>query len=383
MHVFIVHPSDLLTDHRPHGDGLLAHRFIVELANRGHRIDVACEAQDLLRPMPRGVTLHPLRLRGTGAIRRARHIVAIRALFERLHADDPFDLAHQLNPVTTALSLALVGTRIPLVLGPFVGHWPGSDAPLARAVAWTAAWFQQRFAAALVLSSPHARNRIATSRAVERTHVVPYGIDLEAFPKRPFPQGDPHIVYLASVERRKGVFVLLDAFEDVARTNPRVRLTIAGGGDGLASVRAHVRALSAADRITIAGRVARGDVSTLLGSATVFCMPSFGEPYGMAAIEAMATGRAVVVSDGGGLAHIVGARAGIRVPAGDVAGFARALRTIVADPSLARSMGDHNRQLVERRYAWDRVLDRFEGVYRAVVPLPVVVSERSVRVQSA
>jgi glycosyltransferase involved in cell wall biosynthesis len=66
-----------------------------------------------------------------------------------------------------------------------------------------------------------------------------------------------------------------------------------------------------------------------------------------------------------------------------VGGFARALRTIVADPSLARSMGDHNRELVERRYAWDRVLDRFEGVYRAVVPLPIVVSERSVRVQSA
>ena len=59
--IFIVHPSDLLTDHRLYGDGLIACGFLRELANRGYRLHVACQEVDLKEPMPGNVTFHPIR----------------------------------------------------------------------------------------------------------------------------------------------------------------------------------------------------------------------------------------------------------------------------------------------------------------------------------
>ena len=51
------------------------------------------------------------------------------------------------------------------------------------------------------------------------------------------------------------------------------------------------------------------------------------------------------------------------MPAGDAAALAAALAELLADPALRAAMGEHNRRLVEERYAWSRVGDRLEGVY--------------------
>ncbi|MCC7127050.1 MAG: hypothetical protein IT178_19565, partial [Acidobacteria bacterium] len=58
--VFIAHPSELLTDHLPHGDGLVSFGFVRRLAERGHDVHVAAQRVDIRSPLPPGLHVYML-----------------------------------------------------------------------------------------------------------------------------------------------------------------------------------------------------------------------------------------------------------------------------------------------------------------------------------
>jgi glycosyltransferase involved in cell wall biosynthesis len=201
----------------------------------------------------------------------------------------------------------------------------------------------------------------------KRMHTVPYGIDLQRFPQAPLLPGDPCILYLAGLTRYKGIFVLLEAFELIAAQIPAARLLIVGGqGDDGVQAREIAQKSVYRSRITFVGEVPQQEVPAQLARATVFCLPSLGEPYGMSLVEAMATGRAVVATNAGGPVDLVDPRGGILVPMADASAFARALVKILTIPDLPRSMGEFNRQAV-LQYDWPHVIDKLEAVYKSIV----------------
>ena len=105
LRIFVIPPSAMLTDHLPHGDGLVALGFIEEIARRGHELHVAAGGVDLRRELPQTVHLH--QLEGS----RPRYMWHLRGLYRELARSAPFDLVHQLNPVDVGVSLALAGER--------------------------------------------------------------------------------------------------------------------------------------------------------------------------------------------------------------------------------------------------------------------------------
>jgi glycosyltransferase involved in cell wall biosynthesis len=368
--IFIVHPSSLLTDYQAHGDGLLSYRYICELAKRGHRVFVACEAVRLRDPLPGNVTVFPLvlTLQRFGVLRRVEYAWKMRRLFVRLNRTLNFDVAHQFNPVFAGLSLGLVGLDVPVVLGPYVAHWSFKRSSRAKTfVLDTISRIQQRFADGIVISGPAARARII-SRSVEERNVftVPYGIDLEKFPHEPIPEGDPVILYLAGLSAHKGITVLLAAFDILASRVPRVRLVVVGDGPYRNQAREIANGSAYQDRITFSGSIARQNVPAALASCTVYCLTSFGEPYGMSLVEAMAAGRPVVATNSGGPADLVDRRGGMLVAPGDVPALVAALEEIITNPDLARAMGAFNRDAMTA-YTWPTVIDRLEWVYDNVI----------------
>jgi L-malate glycosyltransferase len=371
--IFIVHPSGLLTDYHAHGDGLLAYRYIRELAARGHHLCVACERTELMEPPPPNVEIYPIAL--PDSLHSAKfslhlsYMWKMRLLFNRLHRMRPFDLAHQLNPVFTGLSLGMLGSAVPLVLGPYVTYPPADPRRRLRAgIARAVSRLQQEAADAVLISGPAARAHVHGDHIrSKRMFTVPYGIDLEKFTPQPLPPGDPQILYLAGLDIFKGIFVLLEAFESVAAQIPAARLLLIGGeGDSGAQARAIAQKSVYRDRITFFGEAPYKDVPMQLARGTVFCLPSFGEPYGMSLVEAMATGRAVVAANVGGPADLVDPRGGILVPMGDASAFAQALVKILTTPDMAQSMGAFNAQAVQQ-YGWPTVIDKLEAVYDRVV----------------
>lgn len=388
LSIFIAHPSAFLTNCQPHGDGLIAYGFISRLAERGHTLHVAVPAMDVQGELPANIKLYPVPMPGPDSIAgRLEYMAKSRRLLNSLRRSCNIALAHQLNPVYRGLSLALVGAGVPVILGPFWPDWPGdvelteeassawrrTRRSLKRLVAHLSLAQEQRQASALLVSTPAALSKLVNSDAgADKICTLPPGIDTTYFSPAPVEEvaESPSILYLANLWRRKGIYTLLDAFEMVAAALPSCRLVVAGSGPEQGEVERRIAQMPGGERITLLGNVERARIPEVMRRSTVYCLPSYGEPFGMSALEAMACGKPVVVTDAGGLAHLVAEQGGRKVPPGDATALAAALLEILRSPELQMKMGQYNRHLVETTYSWERVIDRLEAIYAAVLTAP-------------
>lgn len=379
LNIFVVHPSDMLTDHLPHGAGWIVYNYLKGLTERGHTVHVATPRVEMRGPVPPGMHLHVISRKAWPAgLSRLAYMWAVRALLTRLSASVRFDIAQQFTPVETGLSLGILGKGIPLVLGPYSGFWPSdADGPVRR-TRWSTrlklgvrnaiASVQQRQARALVITCPAAVERIRSRGAQKtRVHVIGHGIDSEGYAARERLPQEPSILFLANLEYRKGIFTLLEAFDRVAAAVPECSLQIWGHGAEAAAVDRRIEQSPFKDRIHRKGRAPRERVSEIMRSHSVYCMPSHGEPFGMTLLEAMASGVPVVTTDCGGPPHILHEEGGRVVPMRDAGRLADALVEIVSNIDLQRSMGISNRRRIEEEFDWSRSLDRMESVYERVL----------------
>ncbi len=283
-----------------------------------------------------------------------------------------FDIIHQLNPVFTGLSLGLIGTRTPIVLGTYVGEWPDPRQRRDRLAQRCLAALQQYYAAALLLTTPAAAGRIITpKRVVRKTFLLPNGIDTQHFSPAPDHHSRGSIVALCGLSPHKGAWLLLDAFRLVHQSFPAAELTIAGGVADREIWVARERLGPAADRVSFSGPVSRDELPALMRAHTIFCMPSYGEPYGMAAVEAMACGLPIVATNSGGLAYLVDERGGRKFPEGSRDALVSALSELLRDGDVRRRCGEYNRTLALQRHAWPVVIERLETIYRGLLTEPL------------
>jgi L-malate glycosyltransferase len=379
LNIFISHASDFLTDCQPHGDGLVANAIIRALAERGHNLHLAVGANDIQTAFPSNVHIHQvITALKPNVAARAQFILKSRRLFSRLNGIDPFDLIHQLNPVVTGLGVAMLGAGVPMVMGPYVPDWPevlldGSIAKprvskrICSFAKQSIVELQHWQAKAILLSTQAALAKVRSPDSVQsKLYLLPFGIDAELF----VPENrvsSPNILYLANLHRNKGIFVLLDAFKKINERFPNCRLKIAGRGWNEQEARRVMAEVKATPCVEFLGSVERADVKRLMNECSVYCLPSYGEAFGMSALEAMACGRPLVVTNAGGLAHVVRPEGARKVAVGDPEQLASALIDILADSALAERMGKANRQMVEQIYAWPRVVERLEGIYSEIL----------------
>jgi glycosyltransferase involved in cell wall biosynthesis len=383
--IFVPHCSSLLTDHRPHGDGLIAHGFLRRLAERGHDLHIAACEVDLAEPLPPNAHVHVLSPGGNPIRSRLGYMLAVRQLFRGLQRDVRFSLIHQFNPVYTGISLALAGSPLPLVLGPYIPRWPHDPSAVTSSYAsfrrllsllnTGLAAIQQQQASRLLVTTQAATDRVPRAHALrERIVILPHGIDARRF--HPAAVAEPadssgsqsvNILFLANLVRRKGLLDLISAFERIEADFPDALLTIAGDGPESMEARARAAASQSAARIRFVGAQSREQAVALFQIADIYCLPSHGEPFGMTAVEAMSCGLPVVGTDAGGLACLIDDAGGIRVPVGDATGLAAALATLLEDAGLRRRMGQYNRQRVLKSMDWECVIDRLEEIYADAV----------------
>ncbi|MDX8150019.1 glycosyltransferase family 4 protein [Patulibacter brassicae] len=142
------------------------------------------------------------------------------------------------------------------------------------------------------------------------------------------------LLCLGRLDERKGVDLAVAALAQL----PGHRLTVAGGGDDrvAAGLRAQAAALGIDDRVTLLGAVGRERVAALLAAHDAVLFPvRWSEPFGLVPLEAMAHGRPVVATGGGGQDEYLrdGANA-LVVPHEDPAAIAAAVRRLAGDPDL-------------------------------------------------
>jgi glycosyltransferase involved in cell wall biosynthesis len=157
---------------------------------------------------------------------------------------------------------------------------------------------------------------------------------------------------------RKGGPELLQAFEKVRDRYPRATLTIVGCSP-------HV----SAPGIEVVGKVPQDQIASFLARATLFCMPSKREPFGIAYLEAMRAGLPVIASDFGATPDFVhNGQNGYRVDPDDIDALARRIEEIIADPAKAQKMGQFGQELVLAQYTWQRTQQQMWHAIRQYFP---------------
>jgi phosphatidyl-myo-inositol alpha-mannosyltransferase len=218
--------------------------------------------------------------------------------------------------------------------------------------------------------------RIAVSEAAQwtaqryyggRYRIVPNGVDLAAArPNRSRPHEEVRLVFVGRAEERKGLPVLLRAFEALRGVGVPARLTVAGPPPEEVEP-----LLLDPEGIEIAGPVDEAEKWRLLGEADLLCAPSLGgESFGMVLTEAFASGTPVVVSDIAGYRDVVrDGSDGVLVPVGDAVALGETLLELAFDPARRSEMSEAALERAER-FAWPNVAREVESVYEEALSIP-------------
>ncbi|MFC5746720.1 glycosyltransferase family 4 protein [Actinomadura rugatobispora] len=166
-------------------------------------------------------------------------------------------------------------------------------------------------------------------------------------------------------EQRKGLPVLLRAFEILGRERPGLRLLLAGPGDAddaVAKVSPELR-----DRVVVLGMVSEEDKVRAYHSVDVFVAPNLGgESFGIVLAEAMSAGAPILASDIEAFDRVLlGGRAGALFPVGDHEALAAAAGELLDDPARRKQLSAEARAAV-RRYDWSAVARDVLRVYETV-----------------
>lgn len=383
MRIFFASAGKLLTDHRPHGEGLIAWNLLSGLAARGHDVTACAARLDLHDDPPfRAVEL------GAGgpssAFAPVVHAFRAAALLRRLGGRKRFDVVHWLRPsdqLTMLYPRAVLaaGTGgLPLVVGPLARPWPpqtpgvrSARAEIAfRALTRAAEPFQRRALTRVLplAATPDVVDALRPEWRPRAKH-LPLGVDTNSFTASALPD-DPAVLAIGALAPRKGIRELVEAFAAVRAACPRARLTLAGDGPERRWIERRIVELGIADGVELLGAVPPEAMPALLARTTVLVNASRGEPFGMSILEAMATARPVVAVDQGGPASLVVDGLGGRlVPPAERLELAEPLIQVLTDRAAAERMGKFNRTRIEREFSLAAVLDNLEGVYEEAAGL--------------
>ncbi|HET8955237.1 MAG TPA: glycosyltransferase [Solirubrobacterales bacterium] len=292
----------------------------------------------------------------------------------RLVRSGEFDVIHVHEPVVPLVGWnATLGARDPVV-GTFHTY---STRPLPNYIA-------NALGARRVFNRLSAR--IAVSEAAAWTGrrwfggeytIVPNGVDVDAAPKGPKnPDGELRILFVGRSEERKGLPILLTAFNALVEHVP-CRLSVIG--TDREEVLRYVADPELLRFMDIRGRVSREELWAELHAADLLCAPSLsGESFGMVLTEAFAAGTPVIASAIAGYSDVVSDGVdGLLVPPGDPQRLAEELQRVHFEPERLQEMGEAARRSAQR-YAWPRVADQVTAVYERAIeaPKPIHAAEK-------
>ena len=224
------------------------------------------------------------------------------------------------------------------------------------------------------------RRAVALGAPADRLEVVPYGVDVARFKPAPgareaararlgIPTAAPLLFAAGRLVRKKGFEYLIDAVPMIEGAAP-AHLAIAGGGDLDAELRARAVAVGAADRVHFLGDLAQDAVAGWFAAADAAVAPSVRDDSGNVdglpntVLEALASGTPLVTTAAGGIATVVeDGRTGVIVPERDARALAAAITSLMRDPRRGAALGQAGRALVEGRFGWESVAERFESAY--------------------
>lgn len=201
-----------------------------------------------------------------------------------------------------------------------------------------------------------------------KIEVIPFGVNLPDVEDKPPPPEPLMICYVKMLLPTYGPDVLLRAVAIVKQTIPHVTLNMAGLGEMQDTLKAMIVSLGLERNVNLVGFIDNNRINSFIRNHHLMAMPSRGEAFGVAALEASACGRPVVATTVGGVPEVVvDGETGILVPPDDPESLARAILKLAGNPDLQATMGRAGREFVRQNYTWKKSLDLMTALYDQLI----------------
>jgi glycosyltransferase involved in cell wall biosynthesis len=233
---------------------------------------------------------------------------------------------------------------------------------------------------AITANSTHTANLV---RAVSQreAEIIPWGATINIQSSnvsetdrragaRPYRTNIPLLLFSGRLIERKGVNFLLQAMPLILARRT-VRLVITGDGHFRTEWEALAGKLRLNGAVTFAGFVSNQELSKLFRSCSIYVHPAIydsrgdTEGLGVVLVEALSNWKPVVASKVGGIVDVIkDGETGLLVPEKDPDAIARAVLRLLDDPEYASRLGVQGSEYAANYFNWDRIMDRYEDIYR-------------------
>lgn len=210
-----------------------------------------------------------------------------------------------------------------------------------------------------------------------KLRVIPNGVYPEPFRRqtgdarrirRKYAADDEQVVfYVGRLVFEKGLDLLLEAAPRILARQEKVKFIIAGKGPYAEHLHNRARQMGLYDKFYFTGYIDDLTRNALFSTADVAVFPSLYEPFGIVALEAMAAGTPVVVTDTGGLGEVVQhGKNGLKAFPNNPESLADNILWILTSPERAAALRDQARRDLETEYNWGKIAAQTIDVYQEV-----------------
>jgi len=175
------------------------------------------------------------------------------------------------------------------------------------------------------------------------------------------------LFFVGRLVREKGVHILIDSLPLLLQEFPEIKLIVAGTGPMEGQLKHQVKRMGLEHKVHFTGYIDDTLLKQLFKRADIAVFPSLYEPFGIVALEAMASATPVIVSDTGGLSEIVShGKNGLKFIPGNPNSLADQVKAILRDEKFAQSLAATASENVISEYDWSSIAKKTHTVYESI-----------------
>lgn len=202
----------------------------------------------------------------------------------------------------------------------------------------------------------------------KKVRIIYNAIDASPFTPDAQTTREPSVLFVARMAKIKGIITLADAIPDVLKDFPYVKFYFAGKdlylSDKKMTSQEYILSKAPAPNVIFLGELPWQQIIPYYQRCLMCVLPSLYEPFGITALEAMASGCALVASRAGGLKEIVEhEKDGLLTPAGDAGALAGSIKRFLRENSLREKCADNARMKIGNKFNYDKIIEETIAAY--------------------
>ena len=190
--------------------------------------------------------------------------------------------------------------------------------------------------------------------------VFPTFTDLDIFLQEKNTAFENFILFVGGLEQVKGVKFLIEAFAKISPEFPDFKLVLIGAGSELNNLKSQISNLKLEGKVEFRGRLSLEQTKDIMRNCYCLVLPSLSEGLGRVLMEAMALSKPVIGSQVGGIPDLIeNGQNGFMFEMGNADQLAEKLRLLLANPELARTMGNNGKVIVEAKFSNAKYIENY------------------------